>query len=348
MEEESSEMRRQRLRALRMDADGASAPSPSSPLPRLFNPLLHDPPFSSPGIDSTPPSSRFDYYTDPMSAFSGSKRKGAFPPYNTGFSSSPVSRPPPPSPSSGGPRNFQMAASHAPAQQFQVNQSPNQNLQMHYPPHTPMNQSPNQNLQMHYPPHTPIQQFHVNQSPNQSSQIYYPPGGSWRHPGQFGAPCSGYRGSPNSSVPRGPTYNSGGGFTSPTWGSSGRGRNPMGYSGRGSFHSNHESRHRNSLSPGWSHGGRGPGGSSAQQETGQLYNKSMLVDPWQNLKPVVGNILVPLAGPDFWLPKSLQAKKAKVVESGTETSNNSHQSSLAEYLALSLEEAINNATDVQD
>lgn len=105
MEEESSEMRRQRLRALRMDADGASAPSPSSPLPRLFNPLLHDPPFSSPGIDSTPPSSRFDYYTDPMSAFSGSKRKGAFPPYNTGFSSSPVSRPPPPSPSSGNSRS---------------------------------------------------------------------------------------------------------------------------------------------------------------------------------------------------------------------------------------------------
>ncbi|KAH7687052.1 hypothetical protein IHE45_04G144400 [Dioscorea alata] len=330
MEEESSEMRRQRLRALRMDADGASAPSPSSPLPLLFNPLLHDPPFSSPGIDSTPPSSRFDYYTDPMSAFSGSKRKGAFPPSNTGLSSSPVSRPPPPSPSSGGPRNFQMAASHAPAQQFQVNQSPNQNLQMHHPPHTPS------------------QQFHVNLSPNQSSQMYYPPGGSWRHPGQFGAPCSGYRGSPGFSGPRGPPYNYGSVFRSPTWGSSGRGRNPMGYSGRGRFHSIHESRHTNSPSPGWSHGGRGPGGSSAQQETEQLYNKSMLVDPWQNLKPVVGNILVPLAGPDFWLPKSLQAKKAKVVESGTETSNNSHQSSLAEYLALSLEEAINDATDVQD
>ncbi|KAM0935236.1 putative protein SICKLE [Dioscorea sansibarensis] len=329
MEEETSEMRRQRLRALRMDADGASAPSPSSPLPRLFNPLLHGPPFSSPGIDSTPPSSRFDYYTDPMSAFSGSKRKGAFPQHNTGFSSSPVSRPPPPSPSSAGPRSFQMAASHTPAQQFQVNQSPNQNSQMHYPPHIP------------------IQQFHVNQSPNQSSQMHCPPAGSWRHPGQFGAPCSGYRGSPGSSGPWGPPYNSRGRFTSPTFGSSGRGRNPMGYSGRGSFHSNHESPHRNSLTPGWSYGGRGPGGSSARQETEQLYNKSMLEDPWQNLKPIVGNILVPLAGPDFWLPKSLMAKKAEVVESGTETSNNS-QSSLAEYLALSLEEAINNATDVQD
>ncbi|KAJ0970989.1 hypothetical protein J5N97_018948 [Dioscorea zingiberensis] len=311
--EESSEKRRERLRAMRMGAEGAAAPSPSPPLPHLSNPLLGPPPFASPAIDSSPPSSRFDYYTDPMSAFSGSKRKGPFPRYNSGVSSSPISRPPPPSPSSGGPGNYQMAA-----------------------------------------PHSPMQQFQVNQFSNQSSQMHYPPGGAWRSPVQFESPYSGYRGSPvgssafyhqsgGSSGPHLPSYTSRGGYSSPNFGSSGRGRSPMNYSGRGNYHSNHETQYR-SPSPGWSQGRRGPGCSSVRPDFRQpSYDKSMVADPWQNLKPVVGNILVPLAGPDFWLPKSLTAKKAKVSESGIESNS---QSSLAEYLALSLEEAVNDVTDV--
>lgn len=58
-------------------------------------------------------------------------------------------------------------------------------------------------------------------------------------------------------------------------------------------------------------------------------------DPWRKLKPIVGK-LVRISGPGSWLPKSIAApKRAKVIESGSKS-----QLSLAESLALSLEEAI--------
>lgn len=113
---------------------------------------------------------------------------------------------------------------------------------------------------------------------------------------------------------------------------SGRG-SPMNYSGRGNYWQS------GSGSPGHGRGrgGRGYGQGSSHQRIEKSY-KAMLKDPWRKLKPVIGSILVPLA--TNWLPKSVAAKKAKMEDSGSQVSS---QSSLAECLALSFQETINEA-----
>lgn len=115
-------------------------------------------------------------------------------------------------------------------------------------------------------------------------------------------------------------------------------------SGRGSPHA-FSGRGRSWRSGGSSPSPRGRGRGfydhgSAHQEREHFYIKSMVKDPWRKLKPIVGRIVVPRTGPGSWLPKSLTAKKAKIGESGNEFNS---QSSLAECLALSFEEAINDA-----
>lgn len=62
----------------------------------------------------------------------------------------------------------------------------------------------------------------------------------------------------------------------------------------------------------------------------------MVEDPWRDLTPIVGDILVPRSGSNSWLPKSIIAnsKRLKVGESSS-----GKKLSLAENLALSLEEA---------
>lgn len=74
---EESEKRRERLKAMRMEAAraGINAESDSSGLVSggLSNPLIEGESASPTPIQY--PSPRFDYYTDPMSAFSGSKRR---------------------------------------------------------------------------------------------------------------------------------------------------------------------------------------------------------------------------------------------------------------------------------
>lgn len=98
-----------------------------------------------------------------------------------------------------------------------------------------------------------------------------------------------------------------------------------------------------SPSPGWS-GGRGRGGyhrkgyGLGRQQLDGFYVKSMVKDPWRKLKPVIGNILVPLSGPQSWLPKSISAKKVKVDETVVDIKP---KQNLAEFLALAFEETIN-------
>ncbi|KAJ6853845.1 DNA-directed RNA polymerase II subunit rpb1 isoform X2 [Iris pallida] len=83
--EESSEKMRERLQAMRTEASSSSPqppPSPSLPPPfqPLSNPPLQPPPPPLSGGESSP---RFDFYTDPMAAFSSAKRRTGTPSYRT-------------------------------------------------------------------------------------------------------------------------------------------------------------------------------------------------------------------------------------------------------------------------
>ena len=94
---EESEKRRERLRAMRAEAAEADSHgnsiTPPLPTSGLTNPLTEIP--SQEGPRSAP---RFDFYTDPMSAFSDDKRRiGHFAPPVVN-NTSPVLRFPPPPP----------------------------------------------------------------------------------------------------------------------------------------------------------------------------------------------------------------------------------------------------------
>lgn len=136
---------------------------------------------------------------------------------------------------------------------------------------------------------------------------------------------------------------------------------PPNYPTRGGGFPSPRFKHGGSLSPPF-HSGRGRGGwqfrgtgsSPRPDQSGgrgcnfkhlrcsaprdpQHFYKSVMKDPWRKLKPVIGSILVPRSGSRSWLPQSIaSSQKAKVVESSSK-----QQLSLAESLALSLEEAAN-------
>jgi hypothetical protein len=88
-------------------------------------------------------------------------------------------------------------------------------------------------------------------------------------------------------------------------------------------------------------GGRDGSGTqnySGWQDGRVRYHKSMTDDPWRDLQPIVGNIMIPRDGSKSWLPESLRAKK--------DTSDRGQVKppsglSLAEYLDLSFNEASN-------
>ncbi|PKU77445.1 uncharacterized protein LOC110112287 isoform X1 [Dendrobium catenatum] len=179
---------------------------------------------------------------------------------------------------------------------------------------------------------------------------------SWRSPAQYSSPRPGNARNQNFSRPwnisgnsSGHSYYSISSKSSPS--SSRHAESPMNNAHsaiRGSPHSHSSGRgwqyRGGSPSPGWS-GGRGRGGyhrikgyGLGRQQLDSFYVKSMVKDPWRKLKPVIGNILVPLSGPQSWLPKSISAKKVKVDET---VGDIKPKQNLAEFLALAFEEAIN-------
>ncbi|OVA01848.1 hypothetical protein BVC80_9075g96 [Macleaya cordata] len=305
---EESEQRRERLKAMRMEAAEVEV-SPnvhtSMPTGHLNNPLLE----SSSVQERSPSAWRFDFYTDPMAAFSGNKRGNSHmyqtppncfsPPVNF---ASPVTRPSPYL--SAGPRNLD--ATPSPSHQ--------------------------------------LQRMHEAPSPYHSSNTWRSPVGiSTPFPGHRGTPPgawnrsggpAGYGFSPNSSRFGGlrtPGFGRGF-FPSPS-------PSPNSNSGRGS-----SPRFINSPNPGSGRGGgRGRGFHacvSAREKPELFYNKSMVEDPWRMLKPVVRSLV---GSEGSWLPKSIGMKKARTSES---TSKSSSRPSLAEYLAASLEEASDDVTNV--
>uniref|UniRef100_A0A1D1Y619 Protein TSSC4 n=1 Tax=Anthurium amnicola TaxID=1678845 RepID=A0A1D1Y619_9ARAE len=334
---EESEKRKERLRAMRAATAQSEAVEGHidslSPI-HLLNPL-HQPSATPPGAERSPPAPRFDYYTNPMSAYSGDKRSsglGHHPPDNF---SSPIRGSLPvahlPSPSSAGQGRQHMNSTPVSA-----------HLQFSYSPH-----------QGSYATPLRVPQYRPWRSPVGMAGAF-PGNSSVSMPGiqdgcgsnsGYGLPHNASRSnvaSPNFARGLSPHANSGRGSSSA---SLGRG-SPSANSGRGGSW-----RSGNYHSPSSGRGGRGGRGSkellSALEWPHLFFSKVMVKDPWVELAPVVGCILEPPARywtPDSmksWLPESIRTKKAKVKE--TVSVSNSGRS-LAEDIALALEEAVNDET----
>ncbi|TVU06829.1 hypothetical protein EJB05_46864 [Eragrostis curvula] len=313
--EESSSKRRERLLALRSAANASTA---SAPPPAAAPSLLPDPDLAGDQpVPRAPQPHRFDYYTNPAAAFSSSYSVGGSnPTYSHKRKSPPAfhaprSAPPPPQPYAG-PGNYGG----------------------NYPP-----------------PH----QHHMASSPNHSPSLMPQdaPGSSpWRGPMQFQDPMSGYQGNLPGTPPWDPHYGSPGRGSypnSPSFGfrhpNPGRGGSMMNYRPRGSPHSSYgrgRGHNYNNSNPGsWGRGGRG--GVRFQNHSGQdqrsYFNKSMVDDPWQDLQPIVGNILIPRGASKSWFPESLREKKELPTQGQIKPSSSGL--SLAEYLDLSFNEVSN-------
>ncbi|XP_022746018.1 protein SICKLE-like [Durio zibethinus] len=358
---EESEKRKERLKAMRMEAAHAEVSNKvETSASCLSNPLSGTSP-SSTVQDNFCTTPRFDYYTDPMAAFSANKKRGKgtaresfTSPTTSGW---PLARP---SPSHPGPRN---SGRNLPVHQVQSQLTPD---------HSIYQQGPYSSFTTHRSPRirSPSPMNHGNSdawSGSQATVNYYSFASDGSPRGMFGTspmhpgtsprvwnPSNGSRygnlPSPGFSPVDSPNYDYGRGRpqmfgNNPILGpgprgspgfSSGRGRGP-GYSG--------------SISPGMGRsGGRGQGfhgRSSASNRTlgpESFFDESMLEDPWQHLKPILWrrqeagmDSLSTPGSSNSWLPKSIGIKKAKVSEASS-TSNS--QPSLAEYLAASFNKAV--------
>ncbi|KAK6277725.1 hypothetical protein POUND7_018048 [Theobroma cacao] len=361
---DESEKRKERLKAMRLEAAQSEVPNnvatPSVP-GHLSNPLSETSSTAAVQEDfcSTP---RFDYYTDPMAAFSANKKRGKAdnqstqnyftPPTTSGW---PVARV---SPSHPGPRNYDM---NPPVRHMQSQYSLDQRMYHQQGPHS--------NFAAHRSPisRSPSHMHHGNSDAWNGSQAfgnYYSSASDGSPGGMFGTPpmhpgtsprfwnpsnASRYSNSPTPGFsPADIPYGRGrpqqfGNYPLPSPGhggnlglSSGRGRG-RGYGG--------------SITHGIGRsGGRGlgfHGHSSASNRTmgpESFYDESMLEDPWQHLKPVLWRRreagMDSLSNPDSsnsWFPKSISAKKVKVSEASNKFNS---QLSLAEYLAASFNKAV--------
>ena len=211
--------------------------------------------------------------------------------------------------------------------QFQTPMSEYRGAPPGHPPHwNPHSASPAQDS---YPqsPNFGFRGSNVGRGGNQTnygprgSPVNYGPRGSPMNYEPRGSPMNYGRGSPGNYGPRGSPMNYG--PRGSPCSSSGRGRGENYYSGPGSR-------------------GGGRGGSSFQNYFGgqgrkDYLNKSMVDDPWKNLQPIVGSILIPIGGggANSWLPESLRTKKATPVQGQTVPTSGL---SLAEYLDLSFNE----------
>ncbi|XP_041003561.1 protein SICKLE-like isoform X2 [Juglans microcarpa x Juglans regia] len=325
---EDSAKRRERLKAMRMQADQAEVPnnSESTGMPGcLSNPLIETATMAV--QESCAP--RFDFYTDPMSAFSDSKKSNKAgnqirpdcftSPSNSG---SPMARF---SPSLPGPRNPSLA------HQIQSSWSPNQIM---YQPQGMA--SPHQSSVGMASPHRNLVGM---ASPHQSPVGIVSPFSM--HP-QTPEAWNGSTGPTSHSFSSNPSR--GGHLPSPGFGPRGIPHPTLGSSGSRQYGS--------SMSPGLGQSsGRGRGGSHARFSAPgralgpeQFYNESMLEDPWKFTKPVIWKSMYAsvnyLNSPDSsnsWTTKSHSSKKARVSEA---LNKSSHQPSLAEYLAASFKEAV--------
>ncbi|PON89843.1 M-phase-specific PLK1-interacting protein-like [Trema orientale] len=338
---EESEKRRERLRAMRAEAAQAENSNSIETTPGipcyLSNPLIETTAamLSQEASRATP---RFDFYTDPMAAFSANKRRNTTsnqsssdyytPPVNSGSSMLrfPSSVP--------GPRNTEMTPLH---HQFQSNYSLDQRM---YQP-----RGFGHNYVSHRAPIGISRPFYMDQGnldtsigPSSAAGYNFPT----TQPRGHNFPCP--RFSPTGS----PSFNAGQGrahwldqSASPV---SGHGGGPSPSSGRGG---NRWRGSSPSPNPG-RRGGRGLGSSGRPFTTDRpqgpegFYDDSMIEDPWKFLTPVIWKEvdapLRSLSTPDS--SRSLGMKKTTVSDALNKSNS---QPSLAEYLAASFNEAVNDA-----
>lgn len=357
---DESEKRKERLRAMRTEAEEAEASHSvtTSAVPGyLSNPLAEDS-AAIPVHEEPCAPSRFDFYTDPMAAFSSDTKRvkvgNQIAPSNFGRSNtggSPMARLS--SPLSGGPRNPEMTA--PPSNQFQSNYSPDQRMYQVQQGFC-QNFGPRRNpigIVRPFPMHhgNPPEVWNgaegaANYSfPSDPSRECRFPGPGFRPPGSpgFRPPASpGFRplGSPGSNSGQGRGH----------WRSNspsprsvhGGNTSPSSSSGRGGGHW--------STSPGSGRrGGRGLGShgrSTMEKQLGpeRYYNDSMVEDPWKFLKPVIWKgVDTPMKR--FYSPgsskppieKSSSTKDASISEGSNKSTS---QPSLAEYLAASFNDAV--------
>ncbi|CAI0463978.1 unnamed protein product [Linum tenue] len=311
--EEDSETRRDRLKAMREAASAATDANSSGGLPTfdatpvaLANPLL-----DRPSEMDTRGAPRFDFYTDPMAAFSATRNRNS-----PGDIGPPESRAPSPWP---GPRNS-IPTSAPPYIQghHPVNQG------MMYQPRSPYDGVASYGRQGGIRSPFPFHQGPPLQAPNpqyQGNTNYGParsPGfnqglGNATWMGNNPRPRSGYGG--HQQVPSGGQGRGQGNFH-------GGNRNP-GFgrnSGRGrGFHNNHGSRYTGEMRP------------------EQFYHPSMMEDPWEGLEPIEWKGKG-IDSSQSWMPRSIATKKARVSEPSIKSNT---EQSLAEYLASSFNEASN-------
>lgn len=358
---ETSEERKERLKAMRVEAeacDNGNGTTSSSAVPGyLSNPLAED----NAAVEEEPCAPcRFGYYTDPMAAFSSdTKRTKVADHSNTG--ASPMAGFP--SHLSGIPRNPEMIP---PPHQFQSNYSPDQRMhqQNFGPQRSPIGLA--RPFAMHHgnPPQVwngaegrfPGPRFRPPGSPG-----FRPPGSPGFGPpgtpgfGPPGSPGFGPPGSSGSGPPGSPAFGLPGspGFVTNTW--QGRGHrlshSPSPHSVHGGSPGSSSGRGRGRPGSGW-RGGRGRGSHgplALDRQLGpeQFYNASMVEEnPWKGLPPVSwkGVDAISYGGsnrPSYGStnrPSYGSTNKASFSEGSNKSTP---QPNLAEYLAASCNETIN-------
>ncbi|KAK6940270.1 hypothetical protein RJ641_029801 [Dillenia turbinata] len=267
--------------------------------------------------DSGDSVSRFDFYTDPMSAFSTNKRtKTAAPSHFTPPPRAASPRPRFPSSPFSGPRNFEMTP--PPAQQFAPSFSPDTRQYQAHGIHQSYQSQSSIGTASPFSVHPRMPLGDWNNAGGTPRYQVPPPPGGWSTP-----PTGFVRAST-------PTFSSGQGRgrvnhrPRPV---SGHGGSPGPFSGRGRF-SNHDS------SPG---SGRSGGWVLREKEI-----KSMLEDPWKDLKPVIWRRLDTPGSKSPWLSKSIRKTADKAPNPPQKYSS---KSSLAEYLAASFNEAVDSTKE---
>lgn len=304
----------------------------------LSNPLLELPESHLPSSSQS-----FNYYTDPMAAYSGNKQRSKVSPQiSQDYSSTPQR-----------PRTNEMLSS--PSFQPHINHSTNPRWQQ------PQGQyaNPNYAYTSNASQGGNLPCLSLDSQGRGWNNIRPRPGG-YHGPGSVGYPSPqphftsgpahglGQGGYPSPRFTNSPSQGSGRGYPSPGSGSEPHFRNSMS-PGQGAYSRVGPNQSRgqwqaNSVSPGpssgrgrggWSGGGRGRGGArnhvSAEDRPDLFFNKSMVEDPWKFLEPVIWK-----STKKQWLPHSISAKKPKVLESSRQSSP---QPSLAEILAASFNAA---------
>ncbi|KAL2893079.1 Protein SICKLE [Bienertia sinuspersici] len=331
---EESEKRRERLRAMRLEATAEVAPSSSS---SFSQETLISTPLPIPLLDnqesntaSAPP--RFDFYTDPMAAYSNNKPR-------------PFTPRPQFSPSQCGPRNPGMSPSGAQTHQFQNNYGPQQGMyQGGDPYYSPGSMSSPMGMRSPYPGHQGSPNF--NTAPGRGNWFNNNPSPG---PGHGGSPYPMYQGSPNFRSPL-PPQGRGGHWSNNSPGPGpgpgcGGGPSPNVGRGRGQWDGS-----RTSPSPRYSGGGgRGRGGGYGDGQARSFYNKSMVEDPWESLTPVIWEGQKENDMRSFTNNRGIfqktPAKKPRV-SNPVDSFNSKKGGSLADFLAESFDEAADDTANV--